>query len=208
MIAAPLTRAPQHVAGRGPHDPKGHLKTTQGIRVSDSQNQRNPGQYGTVLLEDLSCARRSLTSITSASSTRVALRRTAISNSTNPRRRSPSFISFSALTSGRRHSSPSTVAGGAGTVDTPCDVRLCRAILHEGGQLRSRQRQHPAFGHPKAIAATEGAKAPLDKAGVEGRGVTGLGPGTFIKAAGMRFRDREPKVRMLSLDGFSEPCWS
>lgn len=95
--------APQHVAGRGPHDPKGHLKTTQGIRVSDSQNQRNPGQYGAVLLEDLSCARRSLTSITSASSTRVALRRTAISNSTNPRRRSPSFISFSALTSGRRH---------------------------------------------------------------------------------------------------------
>jgi len=69
--------------------------------------------------------------------------------------RTPAFVRFS------------TVAGGAGSVDTPCDVRLCRAILHEGGQLGSRRQQHPAFGHPKAIAATEGAKAPMDKAGAE-----------------------------------------
>jgi len=59
-----------------------------------------------------------------------------------------------------------------------------------------------------AIAGTDGAKALMDKAGRDkDRGVTGLGP-DFIKAAGMRFPDREPKVRMLSLDGFSEPCWS
>jgi len=49
-----------------------------------------------------------------------------------------------------------------------------------------------------AIAGTDGAKALMDKAGRDkDRGVTGLGP-DFIKAAGMRFPDREPKVRMLS----------
>jgi catalase len=55
-----------------------------------------------------------------------------------------------------------------------------------------------AFGHLKAIGANEGAQALLDKAGVEkDKGVTGLGE-DFIKAAGRRFWDREPKVRMLA----------
>lgn len=55
-----------------------------------------------------------------------------------------------------------------------------------------------AFGHLKAIGASDGAKALMDMAGVEkDKGVTGLGP-DFIKAAGMRFWDREPKVRMLA----------
>jgi len=55
-----------------------------------------------------------------------------------------------------------------------------------------------AFGHLKAIGANDGAKTLLDKAGVEkDMGVTGLGA-EFIKAAGQRFWDREPKVRMLA----------
>jgi len=55
-----------------------------------------------------------------------------------------------------------------------------------------------AFGHLKAIGASDGAKALLDKAGVEkDKGVTGLGE-DFIKAAGRRFWDREPKVRTLA----------
>ena len=55
-----------------------------------------------------------------------------------------------------------------------------------------------AFGHLKAIGANDGAKALMDKAGVEkDKGVTGLGP-DFIKAAAQRFWDREPKVRMLA----------
>ncbi|MFC4296076.1 catalase [Novosphingobium tardum] len=55
-----------------------------------------------------------------------------------------------------------------------------------------------AFGHLKAIGASDGAKALLDKAGVEkDEGVTGLGA-DFAKAAAMRFYDREPKVRMLA----------
>ena len=55
-----------------------------------------------------------------------------------------------------------------------------------------------AFGHLKAIGAGKGAKALLDKAGVEpDQGVTGLGA-DFIEAAAKRFYDREPKVRMLA----------
>ncbi|AJP72305.1 catalase [Sphingomonas hengshuiensis] len=54
-----------------------------------------------------------------------------------------------------------------------------------------------AFGHLKAIGASDAAKPLLDKAGVEAdAGVTGLDDG-FIDAAAKRFWDREPGVRML-----------
>ncbi len=53
-----------------------------------------------------------------------------------------------------------------------------------------------AFAHCKAIGADKGAKALLDKAGVEpDDGVTALGA-DFIAAAGQRFWDREAKVRL------------
>jgi len=53
-----------------------------------------------------------------------------------------------------------------------------------------------AFGHLKAIGASEGARPLMDKAGVEpDEGVTDLGK-AFIAAAKLRFFDREPKVRM------------
>ena len=55
-----------------------------------------------------------------------------------------------------------------------------------------------AFGHLKAIGATDGAKALLDKANVErDAGVTGLG-NDFIAAAKLRHFDREPGVRTLA----------
>ena len=55
-----------------------------------------------------------------------------------------------------------------------------------------------AYGHLKAIGASDGAQALLQKAGVaKDKGVTGLGE-DFIKAAGRRFWDREPKVRLLA----------
>ncbi len=55
-----------------------------------------------------------------------------------------------------------------------------------------------AFGHLKAIGATDAAKPLLDKAGVEkDGGVTGLDK-AFLTAAGKRFFDREPKVRTLA----------
>ena len=55
-----------------------------------------------------------------------------------------------------------------------------------------------AFGHLKAIGASDGAKALLDKAIVEpDDGVTELG-NPFIAAAKRRYFEREPKVRMLA----------
>lgn len=54
-----------------------------------------------------------------------------------------------------------------------------------------------AYGHLKAIGSSSGAKALLNKAGVEkDDGVTGLGDG-FINAAKHRFWSRESNVRML-----------
>ena len=55
-----------------------------------------------------------------------------------------------------------------------------------------------AFGHLKAIGASEGAQALLDKAGVEpDEGVTGLDD-AFIEAASQRFFEREPNLRTLA----------
>lgn len=55
-----------------------------------------------------------------------------------------------------------------------------------------------AFGHLKAIGATDEAKPLLDKAGVKpDAGVTRLGK-DFIAAAHQRFWDREPTVRLLA----------
>lgn len=55
-----------------------------------------------------------------------------------------------------------------------------------------------AFGHLKAIGASDAAQPLLDKAGVEpDDGVTGLDDG-FIAAAKRRFYDREPALRMLA----------
>ena len=56
-----------------------------------------------------------------------------------------------------------------------------------------------AFGHLKAIGASDAAKPLLDKAGRRRRttGVTGLGK-DFAKAAAQRFFDREPTIRTLA----------
>ena len=55
-----------------------------------------------------------------------------------------------------------------------------------------------AFGHLKAIGASDGAQSLLDKAGVEpDEGVTDLSD-AFIRAAARRFFEREPSVRMLA----------
>ena len=71
----------------------------------------------------------------------------------------------------------------------------CAALLKEAAAV---QFVMDAFGHLKAIGATEAAQPLLDKAGVEpDEGVTDLG-GDFLAAAAKRFWDREPKVRMLA----------
>lgn len=71
----------------------------------------------------------------------------------------------------------------------------CKALMKEAAAV---QFVMDAFGHLKAIGASEAAKPLLDKAGVEpDGGVTGLGD-DFVAAARGRFYAREPKLRMLA----------
>jgi catalase len=71
----------------------------------------------------------------------------------------------------------------------------CKALVKEAAAV---QFVMDAFGHLKAIGASETAKPLLDKAGVEpDEGVTDLGK-AFVAAAKKRFYDREPGVRTLA----------
>ena len=71
----------------------------------------------------------------------------------------------------------------------------CAAMLKEAAAV---QWAMDAFGHLKAIGASDAAQPLLAKAGVEpDQGVTDLGA-SFVKAAMLRFYDREPSVRTLA----------
>ena len=71
----------------------------------------------------------------------------------------------------------------------------CATLLNEGA---AGEFVMNAFGHLKAIGANETAQPLLDKAGVvPDAGVTG-GDAACVKAAALRFYDREPSLRMLS----------
>ncbi|MEO5866331.1 MAG: catalase [Sphingomonas sp.] len=71
----------------------------------------------------------------------------------------------------------------------------CAALLKEGAAV---QWVMDAFGHLKAIGASDAAQPLLDKAGVApDDGVTGL-DANFVAAAAKRFYDREPALRTLA----------
>ena len=71
----------------------------------------------------------------------------------------------------------------------------CKALLKEAAAV---QFVMDAFGHLKAIGASEAAQPLLEKAGVQpDDGVTDLGK-AFVGAARQRFWDREPTLRSLA----------
>ena len=71
----------------------------------------------------------------------------------------------------------------------------CQQLMNEAA---AQQFVMDAFGHLKAIGASDAAKPLLDKAGIKpDKGVTGLGE-DFVAAARQRFWDREPGVRSLA----------
>ena len=71
----------------------------------------------------------------------------------------------------------------------------CSALLKESAAVEFTMN---AFGHLKAIGASNAAKPLLDKAGVvPDAGITGL-DSAFIDAARQRFYDREPSLRTLA----------
>ena len=71
----------------------------------------------------------------------------------------------------------------------------CKALLNEAAAV---QFAMDAFGHLKAIGASDAARPLLDKAGVvPDEGVTTL-ENKFVAAASKRFYDREPSLRLLA----------
>ncbi|MCD2184729.1 catalase [Rhizobium sp. GN54] len=118
----------QHVPLAGPHDREGKLTTNQGIRVSDNQNSLRSGARGPTLLEDFVLREKIFHFDHERIPERIVHARGSaahgyfevtddLSDVTTADlfqkvgERTPVFVRFS------------TVAGGAGSVDTPRDVR-------------------------------------------------------------------------------------
>jgi len=103
------------------------------------------------------------------------------------------------LTDGSKRKADGQLAGTPSQIFDAVAVVLspdgCASLVKEAAAV---QFVMDAFGHLKAIGASEAAKPLLDKAGVEADdGVTGLDDG-FVAAAAKRFYAREPKVRTLA----------
>ena len=118
----------QHVPDNGPHTPEGHLTTNQGIRVVDNQNSLKSGARGPTLLEDFVLREKIFHFDHERIPERIVHARgsgahgffeltesladiTTADLFQRPGEKTPVFVRFS------------TVAGGAGSVDTPRDVR-------------------------------------------------------------------------------------
>jgi catalase len=118
----------QRVPEKGPHDAAGHLTTNQGIRVSDNQNSLKSGARGPTLLEDFVLREKIFHFDHERIPERIVHARGSAAHGffevyesladitkadlfQRPGEKTPVFTRFS------------TVAGGAGSVDTPRDVR-------------------------------------------------------------------------------------
>jgi catalase len=118
----------QHVPAKGPHRGAEHLTTNQGIRVSDNQNSLTSGARGPTLLEDFVLREKIFHFDHERIPERIVHARGSAAHGffevyesladitkadlfQRPGEKTPVFTRFS------------TVAGGAGSVDTPRDVR-------------------------------------------------------------------------------------
>ena len=118
----------QHVPKSGPHDdPAAHLTTNQGIRVSDNQNSLKSGARGPTLLEDFVLREKIFHFDHERIPERIVHARGSGAHGVFEATDDISGLSKAALFS-KGAQTPvfvrfSTVAGGAGSVDTPRDVR-------------------------------------------------------------------------------------
>jgi len=118
----------QHVPDKGPHgDPGAHLTTNQGIRVSDNQNSLKSGTRGPALLEDYVLREKIFHFDHERIPERIVHARGSAAHGIFEATADISDISKAALfkkgTKTPVFTRFSTVAGGAGSVDTPRDVR-------------------------------------------------------------------------------------
>ena len=103
------------------------------------------------------------------------------------------------LSDGKLHKADGQLAGSPSQLFDAVALLLsaegCKTLLNEGAAV---QWAMDAFGHLKAVGATDAAKPLLDKAGIKpDEGVAAIN-GKFIEAATRRFYDREPQVRTLA----------
>jgi catalase len=118
----------QHVPSKGPHDGNGHLTTNQGIRISDNQNQLKAGARGPVLLEDFALREKIFHFDHERIPERIVHARGSAAHGYFEVYKSLSSVTKADLFQRPGEKTPvfvrfSTVAGGAGSVDTPRDVR-------------------------------------------------------------------------------------
>jgi len=118
----------QRVPSKGSHTPDGHLTTNQGIRISDNQNQLKAGARGPVLLEDFALREKIFHFDHERIPERIVHARGSAAHGYFELYKSLSSITKADLFQRAGEKTPvfvrfSTVAGGAGSVDTPRDVR-------------------------------------------------------------------------------------
>ena len=118
----------QHVPRRGPHGSDAHLTTNQGIRVSDNQNSLKAGARGPTLLEDFVLREKIFHFDHERIPERIVHARGSAAHGYFELYESLSDISRADLFQRPGEKTPlfarfSNVAGGAGSVDTPRDVR-------------------------------------------------------------------------------------
>jgi catalase len=118
----------QQVPANGPHGaPEAHLTTNQGIRVSDNQNSLKSGARGPTLLEDFVLREKIFHFDHERIPERIVHARGSAAHGTFEATEDISSLTKAALFR-KGTQTPvflrfSTVAGGAGSVDTPRDVR-------------------------------------------------------------------------------------
>ena len=118
----------QKVPEAGPHDAQGHLTTNQGIRVSDNQNSLKSGARGPSLLEDFVLREKIFHFDHERIPERIVHARGSGAHGYFEPYESLSDLTKADLFQRKGEKVPvfvrfSTVAGGAGSVDTPRDVR-------------------------------------------------------------------------------------
>lgn len=118
----------QQVPKQGPHDAEGHLTTDQGIRIADNQNSLRSGTRGPTLLEDFVLREKIFHFDHERIPERIVHARGSAAHGYFETYESLSELTRADLFQKAKQQTPvfvrfSTVAGGAGSVDTPRDVR-------------------------------------------------------------------------------------
>ncbi len=118
----------QHIPESGPHGDAEHLTTNQGIRVSDNQNSLKSGVRGPTLLEDFVLREKIFHFDHERIPERIVHARGSAAHGFFELYESLSDVTSADLFQRKGEKTPvfvrfSTVAGGAGSVDTPRDVR-------------------------------------------------------------------------------------